>query len=332
MEDIKSINNLVVSSRVRLARNLESVPFRTRTKGAFDGVAATIKARNADFVSTSTSELAQDMKQALFEQHLISSELIDNKINSVIVARNDNKIVVMLGEEDHIRIQAIQTGFDLDTAFESAKKISDDIASEHELAWRRDFGYLTSCPTNLGSGMRASVMMFLPALTISGQMVSIIDQLSTAHLTVRGVYGEGSEAGGYMYQISNQSCFGMTERQILEMVKSVAVQIAKLELKAQSDIYKDSPDQIYDGVMRSWGLLTNAFMLSSSEAVENLAILKLGSNLGLIKFKNQRILDDLFFIIQPKTLITVDSRASAILERDKIRAAKVAEYLRSTRI
>ena len=328
----KSIDNLAVSSRVRLARNLESVPFKTRTKGAFNGVAATIKARNAKFVSTLTSELAPDMAQALFEQHLISSELLDNKINSVIVASPDNKVVVMLGEEDHIRIQSIQTGFDLDSAFESAKKISDDIALEHKIAWRKDFGYLTSCPTNLGSGMRASVMMFLPALTISGQMTLIAEQLSSSHLTVRGVYGEGSEAGGYMYQISNQACFGMTERQILEMVKSVASQIAQLELKAQAEIYKESPEQIIDGVMRAWGLLTNAYLLSSAEAVENLAMLKLGSNLGIIKFKNQRVLDDLFFIIQPKTLVTVDSRASAVLERDKIRAVRVNELLRATRI
>jgi len=240
----------------------------------------------------------------------------------------------MLGEEDHIRIQSLQVGFGIDKAFASAKKIADDIEAKHDIAWRKEFGYLTSCPTNLGTGMRASVMMFLPALTISGDMQHIAGQLSNQNLVVRGVYGEGSEAGGYLYQISNQACFGHTEKQIIEMVKTVAVQIANLEFRAQSQMYKRDPDQIVDAVMRSWGLLTNAYMISSSEAVENLAMLKIGVNLGIIKFKNQsgRILDDLFSIIQPQTLATVDNRASAVTSRDKIRATRITELLKSSRI
>ena len=328
------LNNLVVSSRVRLARNLEGVPFKTRVVGIFEGLASTIKKRNAHFVSTGVSQLQPDMAQALFEQHLISRELIENKRNSVIVARNDNKVVVMLGEEDHVRIQSIQMGFDLDTAWELSKKIADDIEAEHKIAVRKDFGYLTSCPTNLGSGMRASVMVFLPALTITGQIGRIASELSNQHLTVRGVYGEGSDAGGYMYQISNQACFRMKPEQILEMVKNMTHQIVKRELAAQQSLYKNNTDQIVDGVMRAWGLLTNAYMLSSAEAVTHIAMLKLGSNLGIINFKNNssRILDDLFFVIQPNTLATVDNRATAVLERDKIRAKRVREELLKSRV
>ena len=326
------INNLVVSSRVRLARNLEGIPFKTKSKGVFDGVATTIKQRNSGFVSTATSELPSDMSQALFEQHLISRELLANKTNSIIVASKDNRLVVMLGEEDHIRIQSLQTGFDLDTAYTTAKKISDDVQTEHSIAWRKDFGYLTSCPTNLGTGMRASVMMFLPALTINRQIGILAKQLSTNHLTVRGVYGEGSHAGGYMYQISNQACIGFNAKQIIDMVKNVSWQIAKLEIKAQEQMYKNSPDQIIDGVRRAWGTLTNAYLLSSGEAMETLALLKLGSCLGIIKFKNQRILDDLFFIIQPNTIATTDNRATAVLQRDKIRAQRISEHLRASRV
>ena len=329
---LSSIESLIVSSRVRLARNLENLPFKTKSKGVFDGVAATIKVRNQSFVSTRVSDLSPDMARALFEQHLISRELLNNKINSIIVASNDNKIVVMLGEEDHIRIQCIQTGMDLQTAYKLTKKIADDIESAHEVAHRREFGYLTSCPTNLGTGMRASVMMFLPALTLTDRIGEIIEQLSNQHITVRGVYGEGSSAGGFMYQISNQACFGMTEVQILEMVESITMEIANLELKTQKQMYKDAPEEIIDRVMRAWGLLTNAYMLSSSEAVQNLAVLKLGACVGIIKFKNVRILDDLFFIIQPNTLVTVDNRASSVIARDKIRAARIAEALRSSRV
>jgi protein arginine kinase len=190
-------------------------------------------------------------------------------------------------------------------------------------------------------------MLFLPALSMTGRMETIAEQLSNANLTVRGVYGESGkmgeiqrrgaavddgENGGYMFQISNQACFGMTERQILEMVKSVTVQIAELEIKAEAAIFRQQGDGIIDSVLRAWGLLTNAFMLSSAEAVENLALLKLGSNLGILKFKNQRVLDDLFFTTQPETLKTVDTRAAATAARDKIRAKRVAEVLRQSRV
>jgi len=315
-----------------LARNLDGVPFKTKTKGAFNALADTIRDKNPNFVISPVNALPREMANALFEQHLISSELLDNKINSIIVAKNDNKTVIMLGEEDHIRIQSMTVGFDLETAFLNAKKISDDIVTDHSIAWRRDFGFLTSCPTNLGTGMRASVMMFLPALSITGKMERIADQLSNQNLTVRGVYGEGSDAVGYMYQISNQACFGMNERQIIDMVKCVTVEIANLEAKAQADLYKSEPDQIIDGVMRSWGLLTNAYLLASVEAVENLAMLKLGACLGILKFKNQRILDDLFFIIQPQTLVTQDGRLQNVTERDKLRANRVAKELHASRL
>jgi protein arginine kinase len=163
-------------------------------------------------------------------------------------------------------------------------------------------------------------------------MGRIAEELSNQHLTVRGVYGEASEAGGYMYQISNQSCFGMTEKQIIDMVQAITARIAELEFKAQGEIFRGGRDEIIDQVMRAWGVLTNAFMISSTEAVERLAMLKLGSCLGIIKFKNQRILDDLFFIIQPQTLVTVDNRAAAVTERDKIRAVRVAEHLKAARV
>jgi protein arginine kinase len=330
--ELVQIDNLVVSSRVRLARNIEGVPFKTKVRGAFADIAATVLSKNRNFLSKNVAELQPEMAQALFEQHIISRELLQNKINSVIVTRSDNKVVVMLGEEDHVRIQSIQTGFDLQTAFSSSKKIADDISSAHKIARRDDFGYLTSCPTNLGVAMRASVMMFLPALTQTGNIAGIARQLSNQHITIRGTNGEGSEAGGYMYQISNQCCIGMTEKQIIEMVQSVTMQIAKLETRAQIDTFRKNGDEVMDSVMRAWGILTNAYMISSVEAVENLALLKLGSNLGILKFKNHRVLDELFFIIQPQTLVTVDNRATAITERDKIRAKKVGDILRSARL
>ncbi|MCL2228901.1 MAG: hypothetical protein FWC00_03675 [Firmicutes bacterium] len=330
------IGNFVVSSRVRLARNLETIPFRTRAEGAFDSVAETIVKRNREkhFASTHVSSLPVDMSHALFEQHLISQELLHNKKNGMIVSEPENRVVIMLGEEDHMRIQSIVSGYDLDGAFASVQKIASDIEKAHPVAKRPDFGYLTSCPTNLGSAMRASVMVFLPALTITGKISAIADKLSSRHLTVRGVYGEGSDFGGYMYQISNQGCHTMTTDEILAMVKAVTLQLVLLEKQTEAGLFKSEQDQIIDGVMRAWGLLTNAHMLTSAEAVENIAFLKLGSNLGILRFKNDnsKIIDDLFFIIQPRTLITQNNRASGTAERDKIRARMVREKLLQARI
>jgi protein arginine kinase len=323
-------NSLIVSSRVRLARNLEGIPFKSRKEGAFDNIAETIKRHNKGYVSRAISQLSDDMATALFEQHHISKELLGSK-NGVVVASPDNKTYTMLGEEDHVRIQTIEVGLNLSNAFEASKKIADDIALEHDVAFRDDFGYLTSCPTNLGCGMRASVMMFLPALTMTKQISHVIDELYDQRITVRGVYGEGSEAGGNMYQISNQACLGMSEQKILDNVQKIAMQIAKIELTLQARLYKDDPDDIINQVLRSWGILTNAHMISSGEAVEHLALLKLGSCLEIISFKNNRILDDLFFIIQPATL-TAQDKASNVRERDKIRAQKVSDILMKARI
>ena len=326
------VSSVIVSSRVRLARNLEGVPFKTDQKGIFEPVAKTIKEGNQNFLATKISEIGNDMAKALYELHLISKELLENKANSMIVTKNDNKVCVMLGEEDHLRIQAIETGLNLKKAFDAAKKIADGVDKNHDIAFRQDFGYITSCPTNLGCGMRASVMLFLPALTMTNQIEVIINELKDKRITVRGVYGEGSEAGGNMYQISNQACLGMSEQQILETVEAVTLGVAEAELKLQQKLFKENPDEIIDHVYRSWGILTHAHMLSSSEAVEHLAFLKLGSCLKIIEFKNHRIIDDLFFIIQPATLTTQDTRAASVRARDKIRAARVTEVLRTSRV
>ena len=213
------MNNLVVSSRVRLARNIKKLPFKTDTVDAHESVAQTIRAANPTFRYVRIDQLADSFAKALYEQHLISKELLENKRNGMIVTRDEpdttGRVCVMLGEEDHIRIQVIEVGLDLQKAHATATKIATDIATKHDIARDDKLGYLTSCPTNLGTGMRASVMMFLPALTLTGRINGVIHQLRPHRITVRGVYGEGSEASGYMYQISNQACLGLTENEII---------------------------------------------------------------------------------------------------------------------
>ena len=335
MKTKQDVGSVIVSSRVRLARNLEGIPFKTKEAGALSSVAETIKKSDPGFSVERISELGAAKSQALFEQHLISRELLENK-NGIALLRageenNTKRICVMIGEEDHIRVQVIDLGLNLRGIFDSAFTISNEINKKHNVAFSNEIGYLTSCPTNLGTGMRASVMLFLPALTKTGRIDAIANMLRADHITVRGTHGEGSEAGGYMYQISNQSCLGMSEQQILEKVERVAVELAQLELTLHAELMKNNPDEIKNQVMISLGILTHAHMISSAQAVDNLAWLKLGDCLGIVRFK-KRILDDLFFIIQPATLAIENEKAGKVVERDKLRASKIARILNSSRI
>ena len=328
------IESLIVSSRVRLARNLEGVPFKPELGDIFEPLATTIKARNPGFASVRIDQMAPQIATALFEQHLISRDILNNSKNGIIVTKESgngqSRACVMLGEEDHARIQVIEVGLGIKSAYELAKKIADDLEAEHTLAKNEKLGYLTSCPTNLGTGMRASVMLFLPALSLTGRIEQIVRELKGHKIVVRGVYGEGSEASGYMYQISNQACLNLKEEQILEKVENIARQLCEIELNLQAELLAKNHDHIIDQVMRSFGLLTHAHMISSDEATENLAWLKLGDCLGLLKFK-PRVLDDLFFVIKPATLTSQNEQANQMTARDKMRAKKISDVLKSSR-
>ncbi|MCL2570477.1 MAG: hypothetical protein FWE16_04710 [Firmicutes bacterium] len=329
------IDQLIISSRVRFARNLDSIPFKTTQQNVFEPISITIKQKNTGFISCRIDQLSDKVAHALYEQHLLSHNILSNKQNGMIVTHEDKeknrRTCIMLGEEDHIRIQVIELGLGLNPAHAIAKKISNDIEKSHKIAHTDELGYLTSCPTNLGTAMRASIMMFLPALTKTKQIEKIINNLRGQRITIRGVHGEGSQAVGYMYQISNQACLGLTEEQIIEKVAEITTKIANLEIQVQQDIFTSSPDEITDQIMRSFGILSHAHMISSDEATEHLAWLKLGHCLGIIKFK-PRVLDDLFFLIQPATISTQNERAESPQTRDKIRAKKISTVLRTSRI
>ena len=327
--------SLIVSSRIRLARNMSRVPFKTKDVDAFDSIAATVKKSNPQFKSARIDQLSGKIAQALFEQHLISRDLLHNTHNGMIVTNegdtSGSRVCVMLGEEDHIRIQVINVGCDLESAYATAAKISTDITKNHKIARHPKLGYLTSCPTNLGTGMRASVMMFLPALSLSGKINGAINDLRRAQITVRGVYGEGSRSSGFMYQLSNQCTLNLTEADIIKRVNNAVDAVARAEFATQAELFATNPDQITNQVMRSFGILTHSHMISSEEATEHLAWLKLGDCLGLVKFK-PRILDDLFFVIQPATISYNDARGDDANERDKLRAKKIISVLRTARI
>ena len=287
----KNDNDIIVSTRIRLARNIKNYPFpdvinAEVQKKAVDEIINSIKNSNStlasDFEIYHMNEMSDIDKVLLAEKHLISKELI-NRPNAAAMISKDEAMSVMLMEEDHIRIQVILGGFKLDEAYEVASKVDDVIDENVQYAFDADFGYLTSCPTNTGTGLRASVMMHLPALTKTDNISRIISSASNFGIAVRGLYGEGSKAYGCLYQISNQVTLGLSEKEIIEKVTNIVEQIAAHEKEARKKLLENNKDYIEDKLFRSYGTLKYARSVSSQEAKALLSDVIMGINMGIIK-------------------------------------------------
>lgn len=321
-----NLDNLVMTTRVRLARNIAHVPFTTKDRKFFTHIADSITRHRPDLAAFNLNDLP--IRDSLFEQHLISADFLQNAAVGVLVTNHDNTINIMLGEEDHLRIQAITNRYDLWQTYQTAKSIADQLEADFEIAKDPTLGYITSCPTNLGGGLRASVMIYLPALTITKKIATVFKELDNHKITIRGVYGENSNASGCIYQISNQNCVTMTDAAVLEMMNQIITKLATTELNLQRELWQKSPDKIIDKVMRAWGILTNAHLLTSDEVVEQLVWIKLGIGFKILAFRNNRIVDDLFFITKPATIVTNHRLQNANqIARDKKRAEQVREKL-----
>ena len=290
-------NDIVVSTRVRLARNLSKYPFPNAMdseilKNAREEIESSIMNSNStlskDFAAYRMDETDDVTKLMLAEKHLISPDLLKKKEASVLINK-DESMSVMIMEEDHIRMQVIMGGFKLDEAYELADKVDDVIDENVQYAFDADFGYLTSCPTNTGTGLRASVMMHLPALTMTKSIQRIASSASNLGIAVRGMYGEGSKAHGSLYQISNQVTLGLSEKEIIEKVKNIVNQIAEHEQQARKRIIDNNKDYIEDKIWRSYGTLKYARSISSKEAIELISDVLMGKNMGIIETGNNFI-------------------------------------------
>jgi protein arginine kinase len=281
-------NDIAVSTRIRLARNIDGVPFPNALK---DTAETTEKIKNSILNSNSTlgrdfdfidlDKMSDNDKQSLAEEHLISPQMLDGKGKSVLINK-DKTMSIMLMEEDHIRLQIIKSGLAIDEAYETADKVDDVIEESVTYAFDEEFGYLTACPTNAGTGLRASVMLHLPALTMTDNINRVISSAANIGIAVRGLYGEGTRAYGNLYQFSNQITMGLSEREILDKLKNVVNQIIEMEKKARTSLMTQSKDQIEDKLFRSYGTLKYARTISSSEAKSLLSDVMLGQNLGII--------------------------------------------------
>ena len=311
--------NIIISSRIRLARNLDGMPFRGVNPNPI-AAKAMETLRSTDSYTLYPMTALNKLEQArLVERHLISKELID--CGGTAIIRADNKISVMIGEEDHIREQCIVSGLQLKEAYEELKGIDKTLGGALKFAFNPTYGYLTSCLTNVGTGMRASVMMFLPALSLTGTLSRCISNVTRLNMAVRGVYGEGSKAEGYVYQISNQKTLGITEGDIVASVENVAAHLVESELRAREALMQSDPAGLKDKILRSYGILTNCYMISKSEFLDLIAFVKLGIYYNMFTCSDYSALEGLITEIQPASLCLASGRRLDDAERDKVRAS-----------
>lgn len=322
----------VVSTRVRLARNINGLPFPNRLRGEeaiysllYAGVKkACDRVFQNDYYSMATID--PTLSQSLVERHLISKNLQKSKYGAAFISKPED-ISVMVNEEDHLRIQSILRGFNLESAYNNVAKIDAEIKKNLDVAFDPRLGYLTSCPTNLGSAMRASVMLFLPGLTMTNKIDAIILKYQALGITIRGIYGEGSKAEGYLYQVSNQAAISLSESEILNMVKRVVEIIVNLEDVARKEIAQIRGLDLKNSIMISYGILRYACMMSSQELMQNLALVKLGVALGYLNI-NMEKLNNLTVNTQPAMMCYITKRNMSAQERDIARVKMVQDTLK----
>lgn len=291
----EEIETVVISLRIRLARNFSSFPFPRKMdeKQAQDVVnlVETCLAQFDNFQRFDVSKLSKFEADDLQEQHLISPALLCNPNGAAFVSW-DNTISIMVNEEDHLREQYIYRGCEFLKAYERIAAVDDGLNSSFDFAFDRRMGYLTACPTNLGTGMRASAMMFLPGLAWNGGLKKLMPTLRKAGITIRGAFGEGTKADGYLYQISNERTLGVSENDLLEQMQEVTYHIYRQEIQARKEMLDGADEEIEDRCLRAYGVLTNCALLGMQELYSKMGEIRLGVMLGYFQTSNISLLQD----------------------------------------
>lgn len=327
---------IAVSSRVRLARNINSIPFPTRMKPGqgeaiinkvWESVSQSSEAMSKNLVLMKMGKLDPIDRQILVEKHLISPDLGESKSESAVILSRDEKISIMINEEDHLRIQCIFPGMQLEDAWQLCTRLDALFEESIDFAYDSKLGYLTCCPTNLGTGIRASVMLHLPALGMSGYIKSILEACGKLGIAVRGIYGENSEASGNMFQISNQVTLGQTEEEIIASVKNIASQIIEQEKMLRKELYNQNPYRFEDRIYRSLGLLSNARIIAAEESLKLLSDVRLGVDMGIIGGIDMEVMNEIMLVTQPAYIQRLEGRTLSPDERDIRRAELIRKAL-----
>ncbi len=326
--------DIVMSSRVRLARNLASYPFShwasKKEQEMILGISkekilSVKKLKDSLFVEI--GKLDPIDKQFLVERHLMSKEHMIDAENKGLSIGHDEVISIMINEEDHLRMQVMKSGFDLKEAWQIINDVDTELGNLLDFAYSVDFGYLTACPTNAGTGMRASVMLHLPSLVMTKQMGKVLQAITKLSLTARGLYGEGTEASGNFFQISNQVSLGHKEEDIIDNIERIIKQIVEHEQSARETLLSQNREALEDRIWRAYGTLKSAHIITSTETIDLLSLVRLGVDLGVIKQSDRTLINELFVITQPAHLQKLEKKKLGPNQRDVKRAEIIREKL-----
>ena len=334
-ETIGKEGDVVLSTRIRLARNVAGIPFPARWS---DAQATEVAGAVRDAISKGQAKLPasfeflnldnapENSKRMLVEDHLMSGEMLQGKNKALLLSKQKN-ISIMIGEEDHIRLQVILPGLDLEEAYRMAELTDDVISESVSYAFDEEFGYLTRCPTNVGTGLRASVMLHLPALKMTGQINSLVGSAGKLGLTIRGLYGEGSDARGDLYQLSNQITLGISEAQTIEKLHNITHQIIDSERQARQRLLAQNPVALPDKLYRAFGTLRYARSMSSEECKSLLSEVRLGVSMGIIKEVDAKTITEFMVTAEPAHINDAMGGELSAQQRDKARSEIVRQAL-----
>ena len=327
-------SDIVISSRIRLARNLDKLSFSHWADEKGQGEVLT-KVESAISESNylkgslflKMREMSNIDKQFLVERHLISREHATGSDHKGVMISDKEIVSIMINEEDHLRIQVVQSGFNLAEARLLTDRIESELESHLNFAFSSNWGYLTACPTNVGTGMRASVMLHLPALVITNQISKVLQAIAKLSLTTRGLFGEGTEAKGNFFQISNQISLGRLEIEIIDNIERVIKQVMEYEQSARNNLLTHNKDLIEDRVGRAYGILKGVRIISSNETIDLLSSVRLGVDIGLLKDIDRGMVNELFILTQPAHLQKIEGKALTADKRDVKRAELIRKKL-----
>ncbi|MFI5336971.1 MAG: protein arginine kinase [Opitutales bacterium] len=317
---------IVLMTRIRLARNLAGLPFPGWAKDpqrrqvlatCLEAVSALPQMKRG--LAVAIEDLSELEKQILVERHLISRELCHLKGGAGLVVSRDQSCAVMINEEDHLRIQVLRSGFQFKKVWNTINSLDSDLEDHLDYAFSAQLGYLTACPTNLGTAIRASSMMHLPALVISGQMEKVVRAVNQLGMAVRGLFGEGSDASGSIFQISNQTTLGESEEEIIKHLTGVLNTIIEQELNAREKLLESEPAKLFDKIGRAYGILQNGHLLNSAETMNLLSLIRLGIDLGIYPDATRAVVDRLFIECQPGHIQNSSQTPAEAGQRDVLR-------------
>ncbi len=328
--------DLVISSRIRLARNLHGQRFpwkadkkeKKKIRELVEGAAAQTTSIKDGSLFINIDDLDEIDRQFLVERHLISPELASGQTGSSVVISKNESVSIMVNEEDHIRMQVMSSGLQLFEVWQTINELDTEMEKQLEYAYSSKFGYLTVCPTNVGTGIRVSVMLHLPALVYTKQINKVLQATVKLGLAVRGLYGEGSEALGNLFQISNQATLGMSEMEIIENISKVIKQVITYERNQRRYLINHNLKEVEDKVYRAFGILTNARIINSKETIGHLSTLRMGIDLGILDAHYRKKVNELMISSQPAHLQKSLDRILNSVERDVERATLIRQTLK----